>query len=148
MIKFLIAFSKRISLIYLFLIILKKVMFPELDIFSLEQYDEELRAERDGKRIADRISQVILAKELGKDSCPPRTLISSLQSQVFLSRFGLPEAYADFLHRRWHSWNSPQSFFPVGFCVQPHRKVAPLFSILAVSAMGCTQYGGNLHLNV
>ncbi len=34
------------------------VIFPEFDVFQLEQYDEELRAERDGKRIAERIAQV------------------------------------------------------------------------------------------
>ncbi len=113
-------------------------MFPELDIFSLEQYDEELRAERDGKRIADRIAQVIIVgEELVKQSCPSRTIISSLQSQMYLSRLGAPKPNAVFLYRRWDSWNFLQSIFPVGFCVQHHRKAAPLPSILAVSSMGC-----------
>ncbi len=34
------------------------VVYPEFDVITLEQYDEELRAERDGKKIARRIAQL------------------------------------------------------------------------------------------
>ena len=36
----------------------KYVSYPDFDVFVLSQYDEELRAERDGRRIAKRIAQL------------------------------------------------------------------------------------------
>ncbi len=34
------------------------VRFPDFDIFLLDQYNEEMRAERDGIKVAERIAQV------------------------------------------------------------------------------------------